>query len=151
MDLAPIIPLFRKGFCMTSRCCALATFACLALSPIWALAADPAAGAKPAQGYDYPTQGRVEYVLRCMDENGHDFANVYKCSCAIDHIATALPYDEFVNQSTFATYATLGGEGGAEFRVDLAKAQTKKFVALQSEAYQACGIGKGGPASAAVK
>jgi hypothetical protein len=93
-----------------------------------------------AQAHDYPTQGRVEYVLGCMDDNGHDFVNVYKCSCAIDKIAQVLSYDDFVEQSTFSKYATLGGEGGAEFRVDRAKAQTKKFRDLQRDAYRDCGI-----------
>ena len=128
---------------MTSRCRALLVLACCALAPTVSLAQDaPATAGNPAQGHDYPTQGRVEYVLTCMDDNGHDFANVYKCSCAIDHIAAVLPYDDFVEQSTFAKYATLGGEGGGEFRVDRAKAQSKKFLTLQAEAYRACGVSK---------
>lgn len=133
---------------MTFRCRVLLALGCFALASSAVFAADAAANAatnasgNPAQGHDYPTQGRVEYVLSCMDDNGHDFANVYKCSCAIDHISQALPYDEFVEQSTFAKYATLGGEGGAEFRVDRAKAQTKKFLALQADAYRACGVAK---------
>lgn len=102
----------------------------------------------PAGGYDYPTEGRVEYVLSCMDENGHDFVNVYKCSCVIDKMAAALPYNDFIDQSTFAKYATLGGEGGAEFRVDEAKRQTKKFRTLQANAYHACGLGSQTTASA---
>ena len=123
---------------MTPRCRALSVLACLSLiSPL-----SFAATAAPANAHDYPTQGRVEYVLGCMDENGHDFANVYKCSCAIDKISQVLTYDDFVEQSTFSKYATLGGEGGAEFRVDRAKAQTKKFRDLQREAFKACGIGK---------
>jgi hypothetical protein len=113
----------------------------LTVPPAWAEGDAPTATA-PAGGYNYPTQGRVEYVLSCMDDNGHDFANVYKCSCVIDKMAAALPYDEYVNQMTFAKYATLGGEGGAEFRVDRAKAQTKKFRTLQTSAYQACGLGQ---------
>jgi hypothetical protein len=128
---------------MTLRRCAWLAFACFALAPPLALAADT------AQGYDYPTQGRVEYVLGCMDDNGHDFVNVYKCSCAIDRISMVLPYDDFVEQSTFAKYATLGGQGGGEFRVDRAKAQTKKFLALQADAFRACGIGKPAASAAA--
>jgi hypothetical protein len=127
---------------MTLRCRALLVFACLALAAPLALAEDAPAAGNPAQGHDYPTQGRVEYVLSCMDDNGHDFVNVYKCSCAIDRIAQVLPYDDFVEQSTFAKYATLGGEGGAEFRVDRAKAQAKKFLTLQAEAYRVCGVAK---------
>ncbi|WOD15345.1 hypothetical protein [Paraburkholderia kirstenboschensis] len=127
---------------MTLRCRALAACACIALAAPLAWAdGDTQQTPAPAAGYNYPTQGRVEYVLSCMDDNGHDFANVYKCSCVIDKMATALPYDEFVDQSTFAKYATLGGEGGSEFRVDHAKAQTKKFRALQTDAYRSCGLG----------
>ncbi|HYS62578.1 MAG TPA: hypothetical protein VEN30_01980 [Paraburkholderia sp.] len=126
---------------MSIRCRALAAGACLALAGPLAWAAGDAPNAPaPAGGFNYPTQGRVEYVLSCMDDNGHDFANVYKCSCVIDKMATALPYDDFVDQSTFSKYATLGGEGGSEFRVDHAKAQTKKFRTLQAEAYRSCGL-----------
>lgn len=127
---------------MTIRFRALAACACVALVvPLaWADGDAPVAPA-PARGYNYPTQGRVEYVLSCMDDNGHDFVNVYKCSCVVDKMATTLSYDEFVDQSTFSKYATLGGEGGSEFRVDQAKAQTKKFRALQADAYQSCGLG----------
>jgi hypothetical protein len=145
-----------KGFGMISRCrtrLAIVSVACAVLLPAFALAAGPsdaAAGkAAPAQGYNYPTEGRVEYVLGCMDDNGHDFANVYKCSCTIDKIASAVPYDDYVEQSTFSKYATMGGEGGAEFRMDKARAQTKKFRAVQQSAYEACGLVK--PAASAAK
>ncbi|KND62426.1 hypothetical protein BVER_01635c [Candidatus Burkholderia verschuerenii] len=129
---------------MTPRSCALTMFACLSLAAPLAFGATDSGAA-----HDYPTQGRVEYVLGCMDDNGHDFVNVYKCSCAIDKIAQKLSYDDFVEQSTFSKYATLGGEGGAEFRVDRAKAQTKKFRDLQKDAFKACGIGQGAGAGVA--
>ncbi|MDR5783046.1 hypothetical protein QCE63_26930 [Caballeronia sp. LZ065] len=125
---------------MTSRCRALTVLVCLSLSSTLSFAATDTGRAAPAKTHDYPTEGRVEYVLGCMDDNGHDFANVYKCSCAIDKIAQTLTYDDFVEQSTFSKYATLGGEGGAEFRVDRAKAQTRKFRDLQRDAFKACGI-----------
>ncbi|EKS67424.1 MULTISPECIES: hypothetical protein [Caballeronia] len=126
---------------MTPRCCALSVLLCLSLiSPLSFAATGAGGGPPPAKTHDYPTEGRVEYVLGCMDDNGHDFANVYKCSCAIDKIAKVLTYDDYVEQSTFSKYATLGGEGGAEFRVDRAKAQTKKYRELQRDAYKACGI-----------
>lgn len=122
----------------TMLACAALTFGAQA----WAAGdgrGGPTAGAGHA-GYDYPTQGRVEYVLTCLDDNGHDFANVYKCSCVIDKMAAVLPYDEFVDQQTFARYATLGGEGGAEFRVDHARQQSKVFRTLKTNAYRACGL-----------
>src|ERR1700736_6202480 len=111
---------------MTSRCRTRLLITCLVLAPSLAFAADPAtapvpaaAAGNPAQGHDYPTQGRVEYVLGCMDDNGHDFAK----------------------------YATLGGEGGNEFRVDRAKAQTKNFRSIQAEAFRACGVAKSASAA----
>ncbi|SAL87929.1 hypothetical protein AWB74_08324 [Caballeronia arvi] len=134
---------------MIPRRSALTVFAFLSLFSSLSVAATAGGGnAAAAKTHDYPTEGRVEYVLGCMDDNGHDFANVYKCSCAIDKIAKVLPYDDYVEQSTFSKYATLGGEGGAEFRVDRAKAQTKKFRDLQKEAFKACGVVKGAAAAA---
>ncbi|AQH00540.1 MULTISPECIES: hypothetical protein [Caballeronia] len=127
---------------MIPSCRALTVVAFLSLISSLSIAATGGggSGAAPAKTHDYPTEGRVEYVLGCMEDNGREFANVYKCSCAIDRIAKVLPYDDFVEQSTFSKYATLGGEGGAEFRVDRAKAQTKKFRELQKDAFRACGI-----------
>ncbi len=92
----------------------------------------------PASGYNYPTQGpRRIRALSCMDDNGHDFANVYKCSCVIDQHGDRASLRR-VRRSVHVLRSTrtLGGEGGAEFRVDHAKAQTKKFRALQADAYR---------------
>ncbi|MDG0023872.1 hypothetical protein [Trinickia sp. Y13] len=129
------------------RCAMMALGFCAAMAaavsaPAWAAggeATSASADGRPAN--DYPTQGRVEYVLSCMDENGHAFANVYKCSCVVDKMAASLSYDQFVDESTFARYASLGGEGGAEFRTDHARARGKAFRALQAKAYRACGLG----------
>jgi hypothetical protein len=113
-----------------------------AATPVAFAAGSTDSGRTAPDSHDYPTQVRVEYVLSCMDDNGHDFANVYKCSCVIDKMAAALPYNEYIEQSTFARNATLGGEGGAEFRMDHARAETKRFLTLQTEAYHSCGITK---------
>jgi hypothetical protein len=124
---------------------------CIAAATPLALGAGPTgtgatggadSGATAPNSHDYPTEVRVEYVLSCMDDNGHEFANVYKCSCVIDKMAAALPYNEYIEQATFARNATLGGEGGAEFRMDHARAETKKFLTLQANAYHACGINR---------
>jgi hypothetical protein len=134
-----VLPFNFEAYRMILRCRALMMFACLSLISSLSIAAG-GSGNAAAKTHDYPTEGRVEYVLGCMDDNGHDFANVYKCSCAIDKIAKVLTYDDFVEQSTFSKYAALGGEGGAEFRVERAKAQTKKFRDLQKDAFRQCGI-----------
>jgi len=100
----------------------------------------PAIGAPPAN--DYPTQARVEYVNDCVGRNGGKLSQVYQCSCVIDDIANTLTYDQFVEVSTFAHYATLPGERGGIFRdSDEAKAKAKQFRELEKNAYRACGLG----------
>jgi hypothetical protein len=102
-------------------------------------AADPVRGAAPA--HNYPTIARVEYVNDCIGKNGGKLAALYQCSCAIDRIANELPYDDFVEASTFAKYATLPGEGGGIFRdSDQARKSAKTFRDLESEALRACGL-----------
>jgi hypothetical protein len=100
----------------------------------------PASGAPPAHAY--PTQARVEYVNDCVAKNGDKLSLVYQCSCVIDDIANTLTYDEFVEVSTFAHYATLPGERAGIFRdSDEAKAKAKQFRELEKNAYRACGLG----------
>ena len=90
---------------------------------------------------DFPTFARVQYVEECMSRSAGAMAQLYQCSCAIDHIAEHLSYDEFVEASTFVHYATLPGEGGGIFRdPDHAKQQAKLYRDLEAEAYRACGL-----------
>jgi len=99
----------------------------------------PVYGAPPA--HDYPTQARVEYVIECAQKNGSKLSQVYQCSCVIDDIANTLTYDDFVEDATFARYATLPGEGGGIFRDSKeAKDKAKQFRELEKKAYRACGI-----------
>ena len=74
-------------------------------------AAEPA----PAPAHDYPTIARVEYVNECIGKNGGKLAALYQCSCAIDRIANALAYDDYVEASTYAKYADLAGPGRRNF------------------------------------
>lgn len=90
---------------------------------------------------DYPTSARVEYVQECIARNGGNLSDLYKCSCAIDQLAQHLTYDDFVEASTFARYATLPGEGGGEFRdPQRAKERAKLYRSLEAEAYRSCGL-----------
>jgi hypothetical protein len=91
---------------------------------------------------NYPTVARVEFVQECIATHGGKLENLYQCSCAIDRIANALSYDEFVEASTYAKYATLPGEGGGIFRdSDTAKQMAKRYRETQAEAYRSCGLG----------
>jgi len=91
---------------------------------------------------NYPTVARVEFVQECIATHGGKLENLYQCSCAIDRIANALSYDEFVEASTYAKYSTLPGEGGGIFRdSDTAKQMAKRYRETQAEAYRSCGLG----------
>ena len=89
--------------------------------------------------YDFPTSGRVEYVLECMQKHAGKGEYLYKCSCVVDQIAKAMPYDDYVSTSTALRNQTLGGERGAAFRdPESVKAMANKLKAIQAAADKAC-------------
>jgi hypothetical protein len=91
--------------------------------------------------HDYPTVARVEFVQECIGAHGGKLENLYQCACAIDRIANALSYDEFVEASTYAKYSSLPGEGGGIFRdSDLARQKAKRYREVEAEAYSSCGL-----------
>jgi len=96
-----------------------------------------------APAHDFPTVARIEYVRECMNRAGGGESTLYQCACAIDRIADKLTYDEFVEASTFARYATLPGEGGGIFRdTDDAKKKAKLFHSIEDEAFRLCNVPK---------
>ena len=122
-----------QRLCQTHGLPALLSAACLCIGS--------AAGAD-SPVHDYPTVARVEFVQECIATHGGKLENLYQCSCAIDRIANALSYDEFVEASTYAKYATLPGEGGGIFRdSDTAKQMAKRYRETEAEAYRSCGLG----------
>ena len=92
---------------------------------------------------DFPTRGRVEYVLDCMRKYPQraEFEMLAKCSCAVDKFAEELSYDEFVELLTATLAVTIGGERGATVR-DAADTRTmiKRFHAIEGKANEACFI-----------
>jgi hypothetical protein len=104
-----------------------------------ALADDSGPATAPA--HDYPTVARVEYVNECVAKSGGKLAAVYQCSCAIDRIADTLAYDDFVEASTYAKYASLPGQGGSIFRdSDHARSLAKSYRDLESKSLRGCGM-----------
>ena len=89
---------------------------------------------------DFPTQARVEYVLRCMTANGAPtYDALYVCVCAIDKIAAEFSYDEFAEAEAFALLRPTPGERGAVFRdPDRAKVLSKKFIEVTDRAEGSC-------------
>lgn len=97
----------------------------------------------PVCAHDYPTTDRVEYVLECMHRNGGEQAFLYKCACAIDAIAAAMSYDDYVAASTVTRYQGMGGEAAGVFRDPPSmKEMAKHYRAVQSQANAQCGIGR---------
>jgi hypothetical protein len=59
----------------------------------------------------YPTSARVDYVIGCMASNGQTHEMMQKCSCSIDLIAKAIPYDEYVHISTLLSLQQMTAAG----------------------------------------
>ncbi len=89
---------------------------------------------------DYPTDARVQYVFECMaTHGGENFTNLYKCSCAIDKIASAMPYDTYVEADTFTRGRSVIGEHGNEFRdPPQGKELRKELEQVEKVAQQQC-------------
>ena len=107
----------------------------LALTAAWL------AGTSLAAANDFPTSGRVEFVLECMERNAGKQEFLYKCACVIDQIAQKYSYDEFVEASTAARFQSLAGERGGLFR-DPPKARevAKRYMQVQGEAMKRCDV-----------
>lgn len=92
-----------------------------------------------AQAHDFPTSGRVEYVLECMQKHEGKYEYLYKCSCVIDYIAKEMPYDDYLAMSTALRNQSMAGERGALFRdPPPVKDMASKYKALQASANKAC-------------
>lgn len=114
------------------------------LAVLLPLAAGPGASdgrAAPAAQNDYPTATRADYVLGCIAANGNKREMLFPCSCAIDTIASLLPYSDYEKAETALSLQTGGGVGG---RVGLfrdppeIKAVLERLRQAQAEANLSC-------------
>lgn len=85
---------------------ALATMGITFASPVSASEACDKADNKA-----YPTSAKVDYVIGCMASNGQSHEMMQKCSCSIDLIEKAIPYDEYVHISTLLSLQQMSGAG----------------------------------------
>jgi len=69
-------------------------------------------GSARAEGNDYPTADRADYVIACMAANGNTREALLKCSCAIDTIAGLMPYSRYEQAETALSLQAGGGVGG---------------------------------------
>jgi hypothetical protein len=70
------------------------------------------AGMAYADGNDYPTSARADYVIGCIAANGNTREALLKCSCAIDTIASLMPYSHYEQAETALSLQVGGGVGG---------------------------------------
>ena len=59
---------------------------------------------------DYPTEARADYVFVCMATNGQTRESLRRCSCAIDVVASILPYERYVAAETVLSLRQATGE-----------------------------------------
>jgi hypothetical protein len=59
----------------------------------------------------YPTSAKADYVIGCMASNGQTHEMLEKCSCSIDLIEKAIPYDEYVHISTLLSLQQMTAAG----------------------------------------
>lgn len=65
---------------------------------------------------DYPTNARADYVFVCMATNGQTRDMLDKCSCAIDQIASVLPYEQYVSAETVMRMRHTTGDKSSMFK-----------------------------------
>ncbi len=98
-------------------------------------AAAPVSGAN-----DYPTAARADYVFACMNVNGGTQEALRRCSCSIDVIAAALPYDQYELADTVLRMRQMTGGGylKQEFQVQKANKIVETLREAQAEAEVRC-------------
>jgi hypothetical protein len=76
----------------------------------------PFAAAAATKDNDYPTEAIADYVYACMKVNGETHEALASCSCSIDVVASIVPYDHYVEASTFLSMRQVPGENAGLFR-----------------------------------
>jgi hypothetical protein len=87
----------------------------------------------------YATAARAEFVFACMATNGGTQEALQRCSCAIDVIASVLPYDKYEQAETVLRMRrSAGGYLGEEFRSAPTNAIVRDLEEAQAEAEVRC-------------
>lgn len=88
---------------------------------------------------DYPTVVTADYVFGCMAGNGNTRTALEQCACSFDVVASLLPYERYVEASTFLSMGQVTGEKGVLFRTSAeAKAAIGDLKRAQAEAEIRC-------------
>ena len=88
---------------------------------------------------EYPTEARTDYVFACMNVNGGTQSALHRCSCAIDVIATILPYHDYEEADTVLRMRQVGGGYLTQtFRVQQSNQLVDRLQGAQAEADVRC-------------
>ncbi|MCW3473253.1 hypothetical protein [Limobrevibacterium gyesilva] len=87
---------------------------------------------------DYPTAARADYVFGCMNVNGGTQDALLRCSCAIDVIASILPYARYEAAETVMRMSHDSGYLGSMFRTGRARDNLRDLREAQAEAEVRC-------------
>ena len=96
--------------------------------------------ADAGDGNDYPTQARAEYVFACMASNGQTQQALRQCACAIDVIASVLPFDKYEAAETVQRMRRGGGGGylADMFRSAIANSTIRELEEAEAEGEIRC-------------
>ena len=104
-----------------------------------ALAAFPALMAAPTLANPYPTETTADYVMGCMAANGQTQDSLRRCSCSIDAIASAVPFDVYERAATILSMYNATGEAASLFReTPMLRTTVDQLRAAQIEADFRC-------------
>jgi hypothetical protein len=88
---------------------------------------------------DYPTAARADYVFGCMATTGGTRESLQRCSCAIDVIASLLPYSKYQEAETVLSMRrNVGGHLAAEFRSAVSNDLVHSLEEAEAEAEVRC-------------
>lgn len=106
--------------------------------PLAAFAADRGGDTATAAGNDYPTSARADYVFGCMAVNGQSQEMLDRCSCAIDVVASILPYKDYVAAETVLRMQQEKSFLAMEFKTAAAKQIVRRLREAEAEGEMRC-------------
>jgi hypothetical protein len=87
----------------------------------------------------YSTAVRAEYVFACMATNGGTQEALQHCACAVDVIASVLPYNDYERAETVLRMRrSAGGYLGQEFRSAITNDIVRDLEEAEAEAEIRC-------------
>ncbi|MDA8048723.1 MAG: hypothetical protein M0002_01700 [Rhodospirillales bacterium] len=106
--------------------------------PLAGFAASPRSVPAGSAANDYPTSARADYVFGCMAVNGETHEALDRCSCAIDVVASILPYKDYVSAETVLRMQQEKSFLAMEFRTAAAKKIVRRLREAEAEGEVRC-------------